>query len=438
LADLPRLICGAALTIAVAAAPFVALAKTTDKSPYILVDVDSGMVLADRQADQPWYPASLTKLMTAYVTFRAMAVGQVTSETRVVASATAAAQDPIRMGFDVGTKISLDNALKMMLVPSANDIAVAIAEGVGGGLAAFVNTMNAEAARLGLNKTRFENPNGLPAPGQVTTARDLAVLARQIWIEFPDHRPLFGIPAIASGGSVFHSPNLMLLERYRGTQGMKTGFTCEAGYNLAATATRDGRTLLAVVLGRTSSTDRAELAARLLNDGFAGKTPAVDLEPLDEFADPESGAGPIDMRICSGTGVDRVGFTDSALGPIVAVRDPIKVVTDTPPAPPKPPPAKPTKTAAKPAPKPAAKSGTTSTASTAKGKGTTSTASTAKGKGTTSTASAAKGKGTTSTATAKTSVATRLPTNEAPLAIAVPRPPPRERYRILGGDQESS
>jgi D-alanyl-D-alanine carboxypeptidase len=430
LVDLPRLFCGAALAIAVVAAPFTASAKTaTDKSPYIVVDVDSGMVLADRQADQPWYPASLTKLMTAYVTFRALADGQVTAATRVVASATAAAQEPIRMGFDVGTKISIDNALKMMLVPSANDIAVAIAEGVGGSLATFVGTMNAEAARLGMTKTRFENPNGLPAPGQVSTARDLAVLARQIWIEFPDQRPLFGIPAIASGNSVFHSPNLLLLERYRGAQGMKTGFTCEAGYNLAVTATREGRTLLAVVLGRTSSTDRAELAARLLNDGFSGRPPSDELAALDEFTDPESEAGPIDMRICSGTGVDRVGFTDSVLGPIVAVRDPVKVVTDTPPAPPKPPAPAPAKTTAKPAAKPVAKSTTASTASSKA-----STASSAKGKAATTTV-AAKGK-TTTTAAAKPPVSTRLPTNEAPLAIAVPRSS-RLPYRIRDDEENS-
>jgi D-alanyl-D-alanine carboxypeptidase len=288
--------------------------------------------------------------------------------------------------------------------------------------------MNAEAARLGMTKTRFENPNGLPAPGQISTARDLAVLARQIWIEFPDQRPLFGIPAIASGNSVFHSPNLLLLERYRGAQGMKTGFTCEAGYNLAVTATREGRTLLAVVLGRTSSTDRAELAARLLNDGFSGRLPGDELEALDEFADPESDAGPIDMRICSGTGVDRVGFTDSVLGPIVAVRDPVKVVTDTPPAPPKPPAPAATKTTAKPTAKPAAKSGTASTASKA------STASSAKGKVATTTA-AAKGK--TTTTTAKPPVSTSLPTNQAPLAIAVPRSS-RLPYRIRDDEDEEN
>jgi D-alanyl-D-alanine carboxypeptidase len=418
LPNLPRLICGAALTIAVAAAPISGFAKTvTDKSPFIVIDVESGAVLADRQADQPWYPASLTKLMTAYVTFKAMAAGKVTAATRVVESVAAFAQEPVKMGFEVGTKISLDNALKMMLVPSANDIAVAIAEGVAGDVPQFVQTMNREAARLGMSKTRFENPNGLPAAAQVSTARDLAILARQIWTEFPEQRSLFGIQAIASGDSVFHSPNLALLERYRGAQGMKTGFTCEAGYNLAAAATRDGRTVVAVVLGRTSSNDRAELAARLLNDGFASKTPTNEKPTVEAFADPASDAGPIDMRICSGTGVDRVGFSESVLGPVVAVRDPIKVITDNPPPPPPPP---------KP---PATSASTTKAGSTGKAA---STASVAKGK--TTTVASSKGRTAASGDKPGADVGTSLPTDAAPLAIVVPAP--RARYRLNDSDDD--
>jgi D-alanyl-D-alanine carboxypeptidase len=429
----PRWIRGAVLTIAVAAAPLSATAKTVDdQSPYIVVDVESGMVLADRQADQPWYPASLTKLMTAYVTFRAMAEGRVSADTRVVESETAAAQAPVKMGFPVGTRISLDNALKMMLVPSANDIAVAIAEGVGGSLAGFVDVMNAEAARLGMSRTRFENPHGLPAPEQVSTARDLALLARNIWLGFPEQRHLFGIQAISSGKSVYHSPNLMLLERYRGASGMKTGFTCDAGYNLAAVATRDGRTVLAVVLGRTSSSDRAELTARLFNEAFSQ---AVDPEAATElvaFADPESDAGPVEMNICTGSGVDRVGFSRSVLGPVVAVSEPVKVVTDTPEKPPAKPAAKPAAKSTKPASTAAAKpapKGATATAAAAKG-----SAAAATGK-TTTTASVAKGSATASaTGAAAARAAAALPTDNAPLAIATPKW--RLPYRVHDDDEE--
>jgi D-alanyl-D-alanine carboxypeptidase len=323
-----RLACGAAAAIFMLAASFSALADAAvDDSPFILVDVQDATVLADRQAEQRWYPASLTKLMTAYVTFRAIAEGTVTPETKVTMTAAAVAQPAVKMGFKAGATMKLDDALKMMIVPSANDIAVAVAEAVGGNLAAFVARMNEEAARLGMSDTHFENPNGLPAGAQVSTARDLAVLARQIWVEFPEHQDLFGIQAIKSGSSVFHSPNLMLLERYAGAQGMKTGFTCAAGYNLAAMATRKDRTLLAIVLGRISSRDRAELAARLLDRGFADEP---DDEPitLTEFADTGSDPGPVDMQICRGTGVDRVGFTDTALGPVVVVNDPVVVAAN--------------------------------------------------------------------------------------------------------------
>jgi D-alanyl-D-alanine carboxypeptidase len=329
----PRLI-GGALALCVLAAPLAGLAApVNDKSPYIVVDVASGRVLANREADQPWYPASLTKLMTAYVAFRAVADGKLTPQSKVTQTAAAVAQEPVKMGFNLGTRMTLDNALKMMLVPSANDIAVAIAEAVSGSLADFVTAMNDEAARLGMARSHFQTPNGLPAPGEVSTARDIAVVARQILTEFPEQRGLFGIQAIQSGDAVYQSSNLMLLERYKGADGMKTGFTCEAGYNLAATATRGGRTLLAVVLGRTSSSDRAELAARLLDDAFAAKTAVPDATPtLAAFADPRSDAGPLDMRVCDGGAVDRVSFTQSVLGPISVVTGPVRVTADIDPA----------------------------------------------------------------------------------------------------------
>jgi D-alanyl-D-alanine carboxypeptidase len=155
----------------------------------------------------------------------------------------------------------------MMMVHSANDIAVAIAETVGGSEERFVAMMNAEAARLGMSSTHFVNPNGLPGTGQYTTARDLAVLGRALWTEFPERRELYGITAIRSGQRVLKSAN-SLLERYPGSRGMKTGFICASGFNVVATASRGNRTLAAVVLGSPNAKDRAELAARLMNQGF--------------------------------------------------------------------------------------------------------------------------------------------------------------------------
>jgi D-alanyl-D-alanine carboxypeptidase len=263
--------------------------------PYLVVDMDSGKVLADRNAQQLWYPASITKLMNAYVTFKALREGRVSLQTEVVVSAAALAEPPSKMGFKVGTVIDLDNALKMMLVHSSNDIAVAVAETVGGSEQHFVDMMNAEAARLGMSSTHFVNPNGLPAPGQATTARDLAVLARALWIEFPDRRPIFQISAIRSGKKVMKSANT-LLERYRGTLGMKTGFICSSGFNIVAVAKRNGRTLIAVVLGSSNSKDRAELTARLLNDGFSKPFSLMPKATLASFRGSSPIPYVIDMR----------------------------------------------------------------------------------------------------------------------------------------------
>ncbi len=248
-----------------------ALAARAVETPYIVVDMESGRVLSQRNPNQLWYPASVTKLMNAYVVFKALKAGEVSLATRVVVSKNALAEPPSKMGFKVGTAIDLDNAMKMMMVHSSNDIAVAVAETVGGSEAAFVGRMNAEAARLGMASTHFVNPNGLPGAGQHTTARDLGVLARAIWLEFPGWRPIFSITAIKSGKRVLKSAN-NLLERYPGTVGMKTGFICASGFNVVAAAQRGDRTLIAVVLGMDNPTDRAELAGRLFNDGFSGRS----------------------------------------------------------------------------------------------------------------------------------------------------------------------
>jgi D-alanyl-D-alanine carboxypeptidase len=234
---------------------------------WILVDDASGRVLKEDNSAALWHPASLTKLMTAYVTFDALRAGKIRMTSPVKVSAHALAQAPAKMGFKVGTVVNLDNALKMMLVKSANDIAIAIAETVGGSEPAFVEQMNATAMRLGMASTHYDNANGLPDDGQVTTARDLAVLARALHRDFPEYESYFGIPAIKAGKRVLRSENA-LLERYRGTTGMKTGFVCASGYNIVATATRGGRSLIAVVLGADSGAHRAEFTAHLLDDGF--------------------------------------------------------------------------------------------------------------------------------------------------------------------------
>ncbi len=171
------------------------------------------------------------------------------------------------MGFPVGTQVTVDNALKMMMVKSANDMAVLLAEGVDGSIENFADDMTRTAHRLGMSELNFVNPNGLPADGQITSARDLAILARALIHDFPEYNFYWHIPAIKWGRRVVRNYNT-LLGRYPGADGMKTGFICASGFNLVATATRNGRQLIAVVLGSPSGAARAVKAAELLESGF--------------------------------------------------------------------------------------------------------------------------------------------------------------------------
>lgn len=280
--------------------PFALLfAAPVAAAPYILVDLDSGRILEENEGLTPWYPASVTKLMTSFVTFEAIKAGELTMRSAVIVSKNALSQPPSKMGFRVGTELTVENALKMVLVKSANDIAVALGEAVSGSEKKFVARMNSTAKRLGMTGTRFRNPNGLPAKGQTTNARDMAVLTQAILKRFPQHSDLFKITAIRAGKKVLRSYN-PLLTRYKGATGMKTGFICSSGFNMVATAKRGRKHLIAVVFGSPSSQERAEEAARLLNKGFR----PIGLKGrrnVKNFKAPGLTAEPVDLRpqICS-------------------------------------------------------------------------------------------------------------------------------------------
>ena len=233
----------------------------------LLIEASTGKVLHAENATYPWYPASVTKIMTAYTTLRAIKEGRVSLRTLLTVSRNAAAQQPTKMGFKVGTTVTIDNALKMLMVKSANDMAVTIAEGVGGSIEGFADMMNANARRLGMSQSNFVNPNGLPAENHVTSARDLGILARALIREFPEYDSYWHISSIRYGNRVMHNYNT-LIDRYPGADGMKTGFICASGYNVVATATRNGRRLIAIVLGAYSGAVRAQKAAQLLERGF--------------------------------------------------------------------------------------------------------------------------------------------------------------------------
>ena len=233
----------------------------------LLIEASTGKVLHAENATYPWYPASVTKLMTAYTTLRAIKEGRLSLNTLLTVTRNAAAQQPTKMGFKVGTRLTVDNALKMLMVKSANDVAVAIAEGVGGSIAGFADMMNANARRLGMSQSNFVNPNGLPAENHVTSARDLGILARALIQEFPEDDAYWHVHAIQYGNRVMHNYN-SLLDRYPGADGMKTGFICASGYNVVASATRNGRRLIAIILGAYSGAVRSQQAAQLLESGF--------------------------------------------------------------------------------------------------------------------------------------------------------------------------
>ncbi len=256
------------LALGITASAAVAFSATAASAEaLLLVEADSGRVLHAEHATHPWYPASVTKIMTAYVTMRALKEKRLSFDTVLAVSPNAVAQQPSKMGFNAGTQVTVDNALKMLMVKSANDMAVVLAEGVSGSIENFATEMNRAAQRLGMTQTTYVNPNGLPADEQITSARDLAILARAMVREFPEYELYWHIGAIKFGKRVMRNTN-RLLESYPGADGMKTGFICASGFNVVVTATRGSRRFIAVVLGAHSSAQRAEKAARLLDKGF--------------------------------------------------------------------------------------------------------------------------------------------------------------------------
>ena len=247
---------------AVLAAPSAAAA-----GPALVFEPFNGTVFYAEDPDALWFPASLTKLMTAYVAFQALKAGTVKSDTSAVCSKKATEQAPSKLWLKEGESIPLDTALRVLIVKSANDVAVMIAETVAGSEDAFVARMNEAARRLNMTRTTFANVNGLPDERQVTTARDLAKLARAIIVEFPEYADFFTAIQVQVGKQMVRTHNGMLVS-YPGADGMKTGFICDSGFNIVVSATRDGRKLVAVILGEPSIASRRERAVDLLDNGF--------------------------------------------------------------------------------------------------------------------------------------------------------------------------
>jgi D-alanyl-D-alanine carboxypeptidase len=233
----------------------------------IVMDARTGEVLYAERADSPRYPASVTKLMTFYLTFEALAAGRAHLTDQIMVSPLAAAQPPTKLGLRAGETIGLEDALHAMAVHSANDMAVAVSEKIGGTESRFAALMTLKAQQLGMTNTRYVNANGLPDSRQVSTARDLAILTRALLRDYPQYYAFFSQQQFTYRGKTYVNTN-HLLGRMPGVDGLKTGFTNAAGFNLAASAMRNGNRLIAVVMGGSSGASRNDNVESLLLTGF--------------------------------------------------------------------------------------------------------------------------------------------------------------------------
>lgn len=259
----------------------------------IVVEADTGTVISADAPNHLWYPASLTKLMTVYVALSEIEAGHLRFDDKIKVSRHAAGQNPVNFGLRSGQIITVRQAINATIVASANDAAVALAEKIAGSEDVFATRMTGMAQDLGMTRTVFQNASGLPIDGQVTTARDMAVLAASFLRDFPQHYDLFNQRSVTIGKRSRGTVN-SILGLYEGADGMKTGFTCASGYNMVTSAERNGRRLIGVVLGSHDRNQRSKDMKHLLDGGFAGvQPPAITLVSLaEQTTDADNGDPP--------------------------------------------------------------------------------------------------------------------------------------------------
>jgi D-alanyl-D-alanine carboxypeptidase (penicillin-binding protein 5/6) len=256
-------------TVALQAAEsiFTPAAPTVAASSYLLMDFNSGRTLAEKDADKQVSPASLTKIMTAYVVFRELKAGHLTLSEKVTISQNAWSTGGSKMFVEVNKQVSIEDLLQGMIIQSGNDASVALAEHVAGSEQTFATMMNEQASRLGMNNSHFENSMGLPTPNHVSTARDLAILAQALIREFPDYYR-WDSQKEFTYNSITQQNRNQLLWRDASVDGVKTGFTDDAGYCMVASAKREDMRLISVVMGTASPNARSNESQSLLNYGF--------------------------------------------------------------------------------------------------------------------------------------------------------------------------
>ena len=259
------LICALTLTALCFSLPAEAARRRTTSS--IVIDALSGEVIASSNADERRYPASLTKLMTLYITFNALEKGSLKPDDELKISRRAANREPSRLGLTPGKTIAVKDAVLALIIKSANDCASVLAENIAGSEAKFAELMTKTAKELGMHNTVFKNASGLPNREQKTTARDMAILGSAIYHHFPEYYDLFSTSKFTYNGTTYYTHN-HLLKKFKGADGMKTGYTSAAGFNIVTSAERDGRRVIAVTMGHDSAKGRDRKIAQLMNSGL--------------------------------------------------------------------------------------------------------------------------------------------------------------------------
>jgi D-alanyl-D-alanine carboxypeptidase len=289
---------GAAIGVSAPASaqiPYVNLLFNEPRYASIVVDANSGEVLYEKHADSARYPASITKLMTLYLTFEALQSGKLHMDDRVPFSSLAAAQSPSKLGVPPGESITVEEAIEAMAILSANDAAVAMSEKIGGSESRFAALMTLRAQELGMRNSQFVNANGLPDSRQISTARDIAIMSRAIMRDFPQYYHYFSQREFTYRGRLIRTHN-HLLDEVPGVDGLKTGFINAAGFNIAISGVRDGRRLIVVVLGGSSRASRDQNAEDLFLAGFKvldGRSKGETTTVAQNLFEPQTSGGPV-------------------------------------------------------------------------------------------------------------------------------------------------
>ncbi len=274
----------------------VLLAPNTSYASHaaIMIDAATGSVLHEENATHTWYPASLTKVMTLYMTFDALKAGEINLNDILTASPHAARQPQSKLGLRPGEKLTVQEAILAVITRSANDAAVVLSEHLGGTEENFAIKMTAKGHSLGMYDSHFMNATGLPHPWQVTTSRDMALLAWKTQQNFPNYYPYFSAHTFMFKGRELHGINKFTAS-YPGAEGMKTGFTCGSGYNLISVANQNGKRLIGVILGGMTSPERYQLMIKMMNNGFANRVDANTATNINTMASNTGGTPPFQL-----------------------------------------------------------------------------------------------------------------------------------------------